>query len=84
MTTQYLIDGLFDGVPSDQLKETVGQVNLLLRLKKLSGDDAARLINIAVFVEKSSRYYGIPLENGSPQTLEVELARTKLCTQARK
>lgn len=84
MLTQYLIDGLFDGVPSDQLKEVVEQINLSLRLKRMTEEEASRLIGSAVFVEKSSRYYEFPLENGSPQTMEIELARTRLCRQGRK
>lgn len=84
MLTQYLIDGLFDGKPSDQFIETVEQVNFRLRLKQITDAEASDLVTQAAITENYSRYYGFPLEDGSPQTVENELTRTRLCRQAKK
>lgn len=84
MPIQFDIEQLFDGVPSDQLLETIEQVNRRLLTGTMNVEEAKGLIQQARVYEILARYVGFPLENGSAQTLEVELARTSLCHQAEK
>ena len=67
---------------SDQLREATQQVNLKLRQGKISELDAQRLIDDARSTEGMSRYLGLPLEQGSAQTLEVEKRRGSLMRAA--
>lgn len=63
---------------SDQLRETVEQVNLRLSKDLISQEKANELIMLARHTEGLSNYFGTPLENRSAQTLKVEAQRTKL------
>lgn len=63
---------------SDQLRETTTHVNRLLNENSIAPDEAKRLIDQARLTEGMSRYYGLPLENGSAQTPEVEAKRKGL------
>ena len=78
MPIQFLIDELVEGPPSDQLRETVEQINERLRRELIPQQEARRLIALALFNEIVARYYSIPLENGSAQTVEVECRRAGL------
>ena len=84
MTIQFDIEQLSDGVPSDQFREVVEQVNLRLRSNMIPMEDAARLIQLARKNEILAKYFGVPLETGSAQTLQVEGFRNALTAQARK
>lgn len=84
MPIQFDIDQLFDGVPSDQLRETVGQVNLRLQMGQITIDEARTLVFQARQAEILTRYSGIPPEDGSAQTLDVEHRRDELMQRARK
>lgn len=81
---QFDINALFDGPASDQLRETVEQVNLRLMNGTLNESEAWRLVMSARGVEICVHYFGLPRENGSAQTLNVEFQRSLLMSQARK
>lgn len=84
MPIQFEIELLFDGNPSDQFRETVEQVNLRLKSGAIPIEDATRLIQLARKNEILAKYYGLPLENGSAQTLQVEGVRATLTVRERK
>lgn len=81
---QFDIEALFDGQPSDQLKETVFQVNRCLMEGYMTEEKAGELIETARKLEIFSRYFSLPLEMGSAQTEEVESERLDLIKHSKK
>lgn len=83
MPIQFNIKDLVEGPASDQLKETVEQVNLHLQEGLIPEEKAGQLIKQARALEILSRYYQLPLENGSAQTLELENRRDEIIRMAK-
>lgn len=79
--TQFNLELLVEGTPSDQLRETVEQVNSQLLNGTLEETTARGLIQQALCLELFSRYFDFPLEGGSPQTLELEAKKVALRSQ---
>ena len=67
--------------PSDQLIETTTNINRLLGEGGITQEEAQKLIDAARLTEGMSRYYGLPLENGSAQTPELEARRMELLSR---
>lgn len=74
---QFDVAELVEGIPSDQLLEVVDQVNLRLRNGTMNFIVANDLIARARMTEILAKYIGMPLENKSPQTLDVETRRAR-------
>jgi len=66
---------------SDQLKETTAHVNRLLNENSIAPKVAQELIDAARLTEGMSRYYGLPLEDGSAQTPQLEARRMGLLSR---
>ena len=67
--------------PSDQLAETVTHVNFSLEKRSITPEEADRLISEARATEACSQFYGLPLENGSAQTPQLEGRRAELLSR---
>ena len=67
--------------PSDQLIETTTNINRLLGEGGITQEEAQKLIDAARLTEGLSRYFGLPLENGSAQTPELEARRMELLSR---
>lgn len=78
---QFSLEDLVEGNSSDQLRETVEQVNLKLKSGTISLDKAKGFVATALIYEIHMRYYDFPLEDGSPQTLELETRKFSLQSQ---
>jgi len=67
--------------PSDQLIETTTNINRLLGEGGITQEEAQKLIDAARLTEGLSRYFGLPLEDGSAQTPQLEARRMGLLSR---
>ena len=67
--------------PSDQLIETTTNINRLLGEGGIAPKVAQKLIDAARLTEGLSRYFGLPLEDGSAQTPQLEARRMGLLSR---
>lgn len=78
----FCLEDLVEGTPSDQLRETVEQVNKRIKSGAMNIEIGRSLIQQALQTENTSRCFGLPLEMGSAQTLAVEAKRSELLNRA--